>query len=134
MAFAYWGVSISQEKISRTLKLRPGLGVPASNILLLRSPQFDVNYLVGNSLAGILLWLHHAIPAIAFIQAGELPHWRGATAQHAVLIVGLEDRRIYIHDPGLDHGPVTVPLDDFLLAWDEMDGRSAIIVHKPRNS
>jgi len=130
MALAYWGIKYSQQKISRILKLRAGLGVPAPNITLLRSPQIDVYYTIGASLDNILQWLQAAIPIIAFVQAGELPHWRGIKSQHAVLVVGVEDGELLVHDPGLDHGPVIVPLDDFLLAWDEMDTRCAIIVRK----
>lgn len=62
------------------------------------------------------------------MQAGELPHWRGIKSQHALFVVGFENQELSIHDPGLDHGPVIVPLDDFLLAWDEMDARCAIII------
>jgi ABC-type bacteriocin/lantibiotic exporter with double-glycine peptidase domain len=134
MALAYWGISNSQQKISRTLKLRPGLGVPAPNITLLRSPQIDVEYFVGSSFDSILQWLQNAIPVIAFVQAGELPHWRGARSQHAVLVVGFEDQELFIHDPGLDYGSVAISLDDFLLAWDEMDARCAIIIRRFRNS
>lgn len=133
MALAYWGIHYSQQKISRTLKLRPGLGAPAPNIILLRSPQIDVGYIVGGSFDNILHWLQAAIPVITYVQAGELPHWRGIKSQHAVLVVGYDVQGLSIHDPGLENGPVAVPLGDFLLAWDEMDGRCATIVRKSRN-
>lgn len=130
MIFAYWDFILTQEKISRKLKLRPGLGVPASNITFLRSEQIRVAYFVGSSVDNIFQWLQDGIPIIAFVQAGELPHWRDVQAQHAVIIVGLEDQTVFIHDPGLGYGPIEVALGDFLLAWEGMDHRCAVMVYK----
>ncbi|MBK8050377.1 MAG: hypothetical protein IPK16_26700 [Anaerolineales bacterium] len=60
-------------------------------------------------------------------KAAELPHWHGHQAQHAVLVVGIEHQALYLHDPALPDGPTAVSIDDFLLAWQEMDNRYAVL-------
>lgn len=104
--------------------------MPATNVTFLRSPQLEVDYTVGASFDNVVHWLQTTVPVIAFVQAGELPHWHGVKSQHAVLVVGCEDQQLYIHDPALAHGPIQIPLADFLLAWDEMDTRCAVIPRK----
>jgi hypothetical protein len=130
MALAYLGISRSQKEIGRVLKLRRGFGAPASQIVNLSSRRTEVLYQVGGAINDILDWLRRDVPVIAFVQAGELPHWRGVLAQHAVLVVALDEQHINIHDPAMDHGPIEIPLDDFLLAWDEMDSRYAVIAQR----
>ena len=65
---------------------------------------------------------------IAFVQAGELHQWHGRRAQHAVLLVGADAQEIHIHDPALTYGPIEVTIDEFLIAWQEMDNRYAVLV------
>ena len=72
-------------------------------------------------------WLRHGILVIACVQAGELSHWQGVSAQHAVLVLGMDEQEVHLHDPALAHGPIVVSSGDFSLAWDEMNCRYAII-------
>lgn len=130
MALAYLGISRSQKDIGRALRLRAGFGAPASQIVNLSSRQTEVFYRVGGTIDDILDCLRRDTPVIAFVQAGELPQWRGMLMQHAVLVVALDGTRIYMHDPALDQGPIEILLDDFLLAWDEMDSRYAVIASR----
>ncbi len=127
MAFAYLGILRTQEELARLLKMRPGFGTPIPNILNLRSRQIDVTYQSNGSLSDIRLCLERNIPVIACVEAGELPHWQGVRAQHAVLVVGLDEQKVSLHDPALEQGPISVPLGDFMLAWDEMENRYAVI-------
>lgn len=127
MALAYLGIFRSQQEIARALKTRRGFGTPASSIVNLRSQHIEALYRVGGSPDAIQHWLQNSHPVIAFIQAGELPHWHGIRAQHAILVVGVDEQEIFLHDPAIDDGPITVPIGDFLLAWDELDNRYAVI-------
>lgn len=36
-------------------------------------------------------------------------------------VVGAANQIISLMDPALDSGPTPTPIDDFMLAWDEMD-------------
>jgi uncharacterized protein YvpB len=127
MALAHLGISRSQQNIRRSLKLRKGFGALAPNIVALRSRTIEVVYQIGGAYKDIRQWLHNDVPVIAFVQAGELPHWRGIRSQHAVLIVGIDEHEVTVHDPALERGPTSVPAGDFLLAWGEMDHRYAVL-------
>lgn len=127
MALSHLGISRSQKELARLLKMRPGFGTPIPNITNLRSRQIDVTYQLNGSLPTIQRWLEHNIPVIACVEAGELPHWYGVRAQHAVLVVGIDEQAVNLYDPALTHGPTHVAIGDFLLAWDEMENRYAVI-------
>lgn len=130
MALVHLGISRSQENLGRTLKIRKGFGVPASTIVNLSSRELDVVYQTGGTLDVLRNWMQKGIPVITCVQAGELPHWQKINAQHAVLVVGLDEVEVYIHDPALPQGIVAVSVGDFLLAWDEMEYRYAVIVRR----
>ncbi len=129
MALAYLGVSRSQAELARKLKVRPPLGAPTSNITRLRSASLDVVYADG-TLEDIAAWLAKGTPMIAFVQAGELPHWRGHIFQHAVIVAGLDEQLIYLFDPAVETAPISTPVEDFLLAWEEMDCLYAAITRR----
>lgn len=129
MVLAHLGVFRSQEEIARQLGTRPGLGTPHSNIARLESPNLHVTHGEGD-LDVLRQHLEHQTPVIAFVQAGELPHWRGHTFRHAVVIVGLDEAFVYLLDPASAPEPVAAPLADFLLAWEEMDNACAVITRR----
>ncbi|MEX1021132.1 MAG: C39 family peptidase [Litorilinea sp.] len=127
MALSYLGISRSQQEIGRTLTVRKGIGVPASQVVSLQTREIATQYYIEGTLTNVRNWLEKQVPVIAFIQAGELPHWTGNRFQHAVLVSGMDDSTVWLHDPALADGPTGVPLADFLLAWDEIDHRFAVI-------
>lgn len=130
MALAYLGVSRSQAALARALRLRRGLGALAPNITALRSRRIDVSYHIHGTWDDFRAWLQRDVPVIAFVQAGELPHWRGRQAQHAVLVVGIAGDAVLLHDPALAEGPSHIPVGDFVLAWDEMENRYAVVTRR----
>ena len=130
MVLAYLGQNRPQEEIARTLGLRKGFGVPASNVAKLGIRSIAPLYVADGTLERLNYWLQLGTPVIAFVQAGELPQWQGRRAQHAVLLVGADQRDMHLHDPAMTYGPITVPIDDFLLAWQEMDNRYAVLVKR----
>ena len=85
MVLAYFGVTRSQEVIGKTLGLNPPFGTRHSNIQKLASSTLLVTYEAGD-LPDIRNWLDQDVPVIAFVQAGELPHWSGYHFQHAFAI------------------------------------------------
>ena len=48
----------------------------------------------------------------------------------ALVIVGIENDIIIIHDPAFEHAPIPVPIDDFLLAWYELGNQWAMVARK----
>lgn len=103
------------------------VGTLRSNIKNLASRDITVIYNEG-TLTDIQTWLDREFPVIVFVQAKELPIWHGQDFKHAVVIVGLDEKTIYLMDPALDSGPTPTPIDDFQLAWDEMDNYYAALV------
>jgi predicted double-glycine peptidase len=93
----------------------------------LRSDALDVT-LNSGTLGDLQLHLAQGYPPIVFVQAGELPHWRGRVSQHAVVVVHVDENAVYVLDPAADPNPIAVPLGDFLLAWSEMEYLYALIV------
>lgn len=43
------------------------------------------------------------------------------------MVIAMNEERVLIHDPGMDHGSTTVDLDNFYLAWDEMANLYSLI-------
>jgi len=126
MALAYLGISCSQDDLARRLGVRPHLGAPSSCLLRLRSAALDVIYTAGD-LEDLATWLDQGLPVLVFVQADQLPYWRGQQFQHAVVVLGLDTQAVYLLDPAADATPMRVLRGDFMLAWDEMDCVYAII-------
>lgn len=120
MVLAYYGYLLAQEQLARVLGVQPYLGAPAKNIRRLATDSRNVVVETGD-LSTVQNWLSDRVPVIAFIQAGELSHWRGEQFQHAVVVVGLDEETIWLLDPDAGQDPMQVNLDEFLLAWGEMD-------------
>lgn len=120
MALAYLGVSRSQHELAHLLGVQRYVGAPTSNLLRLRSSTIDVFFGIEGEVETIRQWLAHRLPVIVFVQTNQLTYWGGETAQHAVLVVGLVDRLVYVFDPAQSEVVIAVPVEEFWLAWDEM--------------
>lgn len=70
--------------------------------------------------------LEAGLPSIAFIATGQLSYWHETTG-HAVVVVGLDEERIYLNDPAFADAPKQVSIDEFLLAWIDADQFYALI-------
>lgn len=126
MVLNYLGISQAQEVLAKKMKTTINVGTPRSNIKKLASRLISVIYIEG-TLADIRYWLDREFPVIVFVQAKELPVWGGQDFKHAVVVVGMTDKTIYLMDPALESGPTPTPIADFQLAWDEMDNYYATL-------
>ena len=67
------------------------------------------------------------LPVIVAVNTGELKsYWQIAVA-HAVVVVGIDKKFVYLNDPALDDAPIPVELAEFDLAWLEMDNLLCVI-------
>jgi hypothetical protein len=126
MVLGYWGMATDQEQLARQLGVESGIGVPAGRVRRLASNRLAVTYQLGDW-EGIKTWLAKGVPVIAMIQAGELPHWQGEYFQHAVVVVAYDETQLWLLDPAAAPEPITVSIDEFMLAWGELDYRCAIL-------
>lgn len=120
MALAYLGVPRSQHELARQLGVQRHVGAPASNLVRLRTAKIDVFFGAEADIDSIRQWLAHGLPVIALVQTNQLAYWGGETAQHAVVVVGMTDRLVCLLDPAQSEAVITVPIEEFWLAWDEM--------------
>ena len=126
MVLEHLGVRESQQSLARKLDVRSPLGAPASNVMHLRSDILEATCSTG-TLGDLRQCVARGYAPIAFLQAGELPHWRGRRSQHAVVVVGVAEASVCLLDPAADESTIRVPAGDFLLAWIEMDCLYALI-------
>ena len=124
MVLAYLGHDYAEEDLARLLRTR-SFGTPADNIRLLSQLNCSVVFEQGTE-ADLRRHLTRGLPCIIFLKTEILPHWQIEDA-HAVVLVGLADETVYINDPAFDGAPVSVPLQNFLLAWSEFDYEYAVI-------
>lgn len=127
MVLTYLGVACSQTDLVRQLGTYPRVGTPQANIERLRSFGLDVIYAAHGDAGTLLECIERRLPAIVFVQTSELPHWHGHVSRHAMVVVGMDNVAVRVLDPAMTPEPLTVPLGDFMLAWDEVDNTCAVI-------
>jgi ABC-type bacteriocin/lantibiotic exporter with double-glycine peptidase domain len=129
MALSYLGVVISLDELTKRLGAQAHIGTPYSRVTrLAEGLGVDVTFATGGVLADLRGALERSLPAIVFVQAGELPHWSGIVSPHAIVIAGMDDQAAQALDPALSSpNPISVPLGDLLLAWDEMGNAYAVL-------
>jgi ABC-type bacteriocin/lantibiotic exporter with double-glycine peptidase domain len=130
MALAYLGVHRSQHELARQLGVQRYVGAPASHLLRLRTPKIDVFFVAEAEIDSIHRWLARGLPVIAFVQTNQLAYWRGETAQHAVIVVGMTERLVHLLDPAQSEVVIAVPVEEFWLAWDELGLMFGVIAHR----
>lgn len=127
MVLHHAGIVVEQAKLAHQLGVEPDVGTPASRINQLASRRIKVTYAIGEWL-DVQTWLDQNVPVIAMIQAGELPHWQGESFAHAVVAIGYDPTQVWLLDPAAPSQPLTVSIDEFMLAWGEMDYRYAVML------
>jgi ABC-type bacteriocin/lantibiotic exporter with double-glycine peptidase domain len=80
---------------------------------------------------GTLALLHQHLlqnhPCLVSVQTENLPYWAHNTL-HAVVVVGMDDKTVYLNDPEFPEAPIAVSLGDFDLAWLAEDERYAVLI------
>ncbi|MBE2197403.1 MAG: C39 family peptidase [Anaerolinea sp.] len=131
MVLHYWGILSEQNQLAGQMGVMPNIGVPASRIVRLASREITPLYDVGEWEL-LMAWLNRSVPVIAMVQAGEFTHWQGAEFAHAVVVVGYDAEQVWLLDPAALPEPMSVSIDEFMLAWGELDYRYAVL--KPNAS
>lgn len=125
MVLNYLGIRVAYRRLLRILKVEPGVGAPSFNVRNIERVGVTVLYEQGT-----LERLYHHVqkgrPCITFVRSGELPYWQ-ENVQHAVLVVGMDERYIFLNDPAVNSAPMMVLTGDFDLAWLAHDEKYAVI-------
>ena len=126
MVLAFHGIAFTEEALCDLLETQQA-GTAVLNVLLLHQhlPRCRVE-VASASLDDLARWLQQGIPPIVFVTTGPLSHWQ-TECLHALVVVGIEEQSMLVHDPAFAGAPVTIPRDEFLTAWGEVAQLTALI-------
>jgi ABC-type bacteriocin/lantibiotic exporter with double-glycine peptidase domain len=128
MILTYLAILIPYERLLELLQVRSGFGTPAANVRYLEKLELEIIYQQGD-FNELYDHLRQGRPCIAFIKTGELSYWHEAI-DHAVVVVGMDDRYIYINDPAFVTAPIQVERDEFDLAWLDWGEKYAVFIQQ----
>lgn len=134
MALAHHHVELPEADVRQILKTKPYSGAHPINLLQLGELGFDAWPYEGTT-AELKLRIASGLPVIVFLWTGALRHWQergGVDYLHSVVVVGVTDATVLLHDPALPDGPVELPWDEFRDAWQY--SRQMMAVIQPRVS
>jgi len=119
MVLAFQGVALGEEELCRWLETQP-VGTSVLNVLLLTQHVSACHVeVISASLDDLAQWLQENIPAIVFVSTTPLHYWQ-EKCLHALVVVGVEEQTVLVHDPALTTAPTAIPRDEFLAAWGEL--------------
>lgn len=124
MVLTYLGRNESYERLLQLLGTR-WFGTPARNILRLEQIGLSV-VLIELSIAEIETRLQNNYPVIAFVNTADLPYWK-VTADHAVVVVGIDEENVYLNDPYFEHAPQVVSRIAFELSLLRFNNQCVVI-------
>lgn len=125
MALAYLKITIDYTHLLKLLKVRP-YGTAGQNLKYLQSLGVQVIYREG-SLAELKAHLKMGTPWIVLVRTADLSYWSYST-DHALVVVGFDERTIYVNDPAFEKSPLAIPASEFELAWMAFDYRYGAIL------
>ena len=124
MVLAFQGIIRGEEELCRLLDTQPA-GTPVLNLLLLNQHLVRCHVEVDSaSFDDLAQWLQEDSPPISFVSTGLLSYWQ-AECLHALVVVGIEEQQVFVHDPAFDAAPLTIPRDEVLAAWGELSHLAA---------
>ncbi len=125
MILAHYGQEYKESFLRGLLKTRRGGTSPAN--LLLRLPQIGFSAgIQSGSQSFLQRQLKSGTPCIVHVWTAPLTYWQHE-AIHAMVVVGIEEAKILVHDPALANGPTAILLNDFLQAWAATDYLTIVI-------
>ena len=124
MVLDYLQIPVKYDRLMRLLNIR-AYGAAFANLRQLTGLGVTVVVAEGH-FAQLQLLLATGLPLPVAVATRELAYWTEDT-DHVVVVVGIEDDLVYIHDPDLSTGPIPVSRVEFESAWLEEDFRFAVL-------
>jgi len=124
MVLEYLQVPSTYQDLLKRLRIE-SYGAPFSNLRQLESLGVKVLIQRG-TIESLREHLERGLPPIAFVNTEQLGYWKESTS-HAVVVLGIEDNQIYLDDPAFTEAPQVISLDEFMLAWIDLDQFYALI-------
>ena len=118
MALANLGINIRYNRLRRLLKVRDNVGASFYNLQLLRELKEAVSVTIDDGNMEMLEeYLDQEHPVIVAVDTIDLPYWNQESVSHAVVVVGLEEATVSLHDPWFEDAPKVVDRMLFESAW-----------------
>ncbi len=129
IVLAHHRVEMSEVDLRRILKTKPYSGAHPISLLQLGELGFDAWPYEGTA-AELRLRIASGLPVIVFLWTGVLQHWKeqgDIDYLHSVVVAGLTNDTVLVHDPALPDGPIELPWEDFCNAWQYSRQMMAVI-------
>lgn len=118
MVLANLGISIRYNRLQRLLKVRDNVGASFYNLQLLRELKEAISVTIDDGNMEMLEeYLEQGHPVIVAVDTIDLPYWNQESVSHAVVMVGLEESTVSLHDPWFEDAPKVVDRMLFESAW-----------------
>ncbi len=124
MLLNYLQIPISYKKLRQLLKV-DAIGTPFRNLQNLGALGLSIAIAEGD-FATVQTHLAAGLPVITAVDTRQLSYWQEET-DHAVVIVGLDDTAVYLHDPNFSGFPQVASRAEFELSWLEKNYLYAVI-------
>ncbi len=109
----------------RRLNVR-AFGTLFSNLDRLQS--FGVNVSVNEGSFSLLRQhIENGTPVIAAVNTWPLTYWNDEASSHALVVVGIENDSVFVHDPAFPDAPRRITAIEFETAWIEKDYLCAVL-------
>lgn len=125
MVLQYLHIQVNYETLLKMLHIGPA-GAPYRNLQHLKN--LGVSVLIENGNLNILRnHLSHNLLPIVFVSTDGLPYWNELPTHHAIVVTGIQNDQVYLHDPNFAEAPQVVSALEFNFAWSEMDEVYALL-------
>ncbi len=125
MVLIYLQIRVNYGRLLRLLRVDQ-LGTPFRNLHYLKSMGLTVTVKKGD-IEILRFYSERGLPPLVHVDTGELRSYWNEQTEHAVVVVGIANDKIYLNDPAFATAPQIVPLAEFELAWLERDYLYAVI-------
>lgn len=126
MVLVYLNILVTYEHLLKLLQVKSGFWTPAANIRHLETLNLQVSYQQFGTFEDLYNHLRQGHPCIVFVKTGELSYW-DENIDHAMVVVGLDSRYIYLNDPAFSTAPMQIEQNEFDLAWLDWDEKYAVV-------
>ena len=118
MVLANLGINIRYDRLRRLLKVRDNVGASFYNLQYLRELKETVSVTIADGNMEMLKdYLDQEQPVIVAVDTIDLPYWDNESVGHAVVVVGLDEGTVSLHDPWFEDAPKVVEKVLFESAW-----------------
>jgi len=125
MILRYLGIPYEYDQLIRLLEIQAH-GTAFSKVRNLAAP-FGLHVEVNEGdFDALRACLDVALAPLVAVNTDDLSYW-DAAVDHAVVVIGMDDTMIALHDPAFDTAPQVISLVEFGVAWVEQDYKYAVI-------